>query len=670
MKEQLRPEAQAVQYRELDSFQMKAFDRVTGLLSAAVEGVPPDVSGAAAAPSGRRPATRRTSRNILLQGGRGTGKTTLLLSLMRALDGGPPDPDDPAEAAGLSRSRRLIWLETLDMEPLAPSTNLLGALLARIESAVTPLIFGPDAAPSPVRLIGTEPHSRDVFREIIDLQTRVVSSFGSNLDARAGGLDPDNFAMESRRAERSRLGLPQAFADVLGRLAVEVERTARMPAPPLFVLPVDDLDLNPTGSFPLMELVRAVHSPHLIVIMLADLGVVRTVIELRYQKSFLEAGGAKTLESKERAVVQDLALNALRKHLPPDQRIDLDKVEPQAALTRFRPLEIIEGETAENRLFLRDVFCGCPFAADVVTVDDVVVGTRQRTLMQAMTTDGATPPPRRSWAEMFHLPARELVDLYLRGRHDDAATDVLARAARDRVAALTRSGHERSPEPWSVWPDLRWSADPGSEAGIESARIVRWNLDSPVHLDSGEVKALVGALDFVTDRDELDVAVVIQHGSLRRTGSSSTPHEWPMPRHSTSWGLEETSDRLAVEYVRWDDRDGLFGAWIATMTRVVREALRSQPTAEPPATWEAVRQSLHDLADSPTGRVWVADALALSTPAMGMTAERATDLWALVSSGRRGRWTEVRRLAVERIRGQSQPNHWTPDKVHDTEPPS
>ena len=69
MKGQLRPEAQAVRRDELDSYQTKAFDRVTGLLEAAVAGVPADVSGLTGVPARRAPITRRTSRNILLQGG-------------------------------------------------------------------------------------------------------------------------------------------------------------------------------------------------------------------------------------------------------------------------------------------------------------------------------------------------------------------------------------------------------------------------------------------------------------------------------------------------------------------------------------------------------------------------------------------------------------------------
>jgi hypothetical protein len=65
-----------------------------------------------------------------------------------------------------------------------------------------------------------------------------------------------------------------------------------------------------------------------------------------------------------------------------------------------------------------------------------VAGTRTRSSAQALTAEGTTAVPRRSWPEMFRLPARELVDLYLRDLHPDAAIDVPARGARDRIAAL------------------------------------------------------------------------------------------------------------------------------------------------------------------------------------------------------------------------------------------
>lgn len=101
----------------------------------------------------------------------------------------------------------LAWLETLDMEPLARSANLPGAVLARVEDAVGARFPKPEggAVPTSLPYPGREYHESQM--EMRRLQTSIALSFGGNLPERAGSLDPDNFASQSLRAERERLGL-------------------------------------------------------------------------------------------------------------------------------------------------------------------------------------------------------------------------------------------------------------------------------------------------------------------------------------------------------------------------------------------------------------------------------------------------------------------------------
>jgi len=332
----LRPEARPLPYERLDTQQQAALDRTVGLLTAATYDAK-DWSNTAhrdrlAQDHPVRPYldSARRSRNILLGGERGTGKTTLLLSLAQVLTADPKGSRDPrlpqtvADQAS-ELNRRLIWLETLDMEPLAPNANLLGAVLARIEDAVGARFPDLDKMPEAVPLLYPGRGYHDVSRELARLQTSVALTFGGNLSDRAGSLDPDTFAVESRRAERERLGLDRRFADVLARLSTAVASATRLDAP-VFVLPVDDVDLNLNACMPLLRLLRATSSPHLIVLLAADVTLLSTIMRLNYQKELAQVSSAGLLGDADQRMAADLAVNALRKHVPPAQRVVLGLV--------------------------------------------------------------------------------------------------------------------------------------------------------------------------------------------------------------------------------------------------------------------------------------------------------------------------------------------------------
>jgi hypothetical protein len=83
----------------------------------------------------------RTSRIVFLDGKRGTGKTTVMVSLKKAsteLSAEAVCEDFPKDLHyGINLIReRAIWLEPVDMASPSPSANLLAAILARIEEAI------------------------------------------------------------------------------------------------------------------------------------------------------------------------------------------------------------------------------------------------------------------------------------------------------------------------------------------------------------------------------------------------------------------------------------------------------------------------------------------------------------------------------------------------------
>ncbi|MEW6277217.1 MAG: hypothetical protein AB1758_01240 [Candidatus Eremiobacterota bacterium] len=96
----------------------------------------------------------------------------------------------------------------------------------------------------------------------------------------------------------------------------------------LFVLCVDDFDLNPIHAVPLVQLLRHLRLPWLAVLVAADLGSLRPVLETAYVNRIVAVGGVsgsapESVYNGLRPTVKDLVGEGLRKFFPRGQRGDL-----------------------------------------------------------------------------------------------------------------------------------------------------------------------------------------------------------------------------------------------------------------------------------------------------------------------------------------------------------
>ncbi|MCP5026642.1 MAG: hypothetical protein GY929_10195, partial [Actinomycetia bacterium] len=337
----------------------------------------------------------RTSRVIFLGGDRGSGKTTVARTLLselawrspfdgtaakrlaelerevRVLKGspGPAGEDNPKSGADEDTSgqreqlekigakldkltRKVILLEALGMENAPAETNILAALLSRIEQELFPDLGQEDA-------FGTtgQPQQHEAVLELLRLQTDVAIAWNGNLGDRKGNLDPDNYAMEELRVERVRLQLRDRFEAVLRRTARD---SLGRPEPAMFLLVVDDVDLNPDQILNLVDRLRMVGVAELLVILIGDLQVMETVFRLHFAKRYALGGapGATRIGMKAddlSAMTNGLAQAALRKHVPYHQRIQLKRLTPADAL-KVTPLH----GGVELRVLLHEVKVAWP----------------------------------------------------------------------------------------------------------------------------------------------------------------------------------------------------------------------------------------------------------------------------------------------------------------------
>lgn len=368
----LRPEARSVQFRDLSQDQRNAFDRLIQLLIAATGDLPGDDRWRLNPEDDpRHDDEERSSRVLFLDGERGSGKTTVVASLRDALRSDRHLGDKPADKVeqfhrveqDVARLRdRVILLDTLGMESAPADTNILAALLARIEQRLFPGRGLDDSISHAGR-----PENHEAVLKLLRLQTDVALAWNGNLTQRGSHLDPDNYAMEELRVERVRLQLRRRFASVLRSTARDALGRNK---PSLFLLVVDDIDLNPDQLIELVDRLRMVGVAELAVLLVGDLDVMETVFRLEFAARF--QGGQRGAAMAELpgmtseslgSITDGLALAALRKHVPTRQRVKLRLLEVAESLALV-PLGQPDGLPLGELMSSMDVLLGDPAGDD------------------------------------------------------------------------------------------------------------------------------------------------------------------------------------------------------------------------------------------------------------------------------------------------------------------
>jgi hypothetical protein len=371
----LRPEALPLNWEVLDDSQRMAVGRLILMLAEAL-GAPPQRQQEQNTGGRWVPwlDEDRKSRVAFLMGPRGGGKTSVLLAVLKAfrqqsltqvpLQPGVEAPPAEVDQAFRVLSDRVRWLAPLDMDPLPRSAHLFSAVLARLEDAVNRQGGVESRGEGPRGLLHAERDIDLALAALHDLQTDVALSWESDVNSLAGHMDPDPIAREVMRAERARLSLNERLNSVLEGLAREVfvERADR---PLLFVLPVDDFDLNPARCLELLDLLRTISVPRLFFILLGDEESAELAANLHVTSQLADAAGRglhrdflPIIPGELAATAAIVAGNILTKLLPPSHRIRLEAMSISEAL-RFTPRTAVGG-VGGVRLSLNELLRSCP----------------------------------------------------------------------------------------------------------------------------------------------------------------------------------------------------------------------------------------------------------------------------------------------------------------------
>src|SRR5262245_39881816 len=124
------------------------------------------------------------------------------------------------------------------------------------------------------------------------------------------------------RTERARLSLYENLSEVLDRLARYESGN------PLFILPIDDFDLNPPVCLGLLQLLRMISVPRLFTFVLGDVDMAEVVLNLKLSSALAEVAAGATskdllsiLPTEAATMAGEIAAQSLRKLIPPAQRL-------------------------------------------------------------------------------------------------------------------------------------------------------------------------------------------------------------------------------------------------------------------------------------------------------------------------------------------------------------
>jgi hypothetical protein len=204
----------------------------------------------------------RDSRVILIDGDSGSGKTSVLLTLVEIWNRWLLPQQRGAEPGS---TVPIFPIGVVDLQPLTPSTNLilhLASTLRKVIETVEGEAFAGALIPPWHPMQQQEENSATAaWRDF--LRSAAVASEDSVQQRRE--LDPEALALELEQVERERLDVTKAFSRLVEALVKDLAQWRRIPGSqlPFLILSIDDAALNPDFSVPLLNLLRRLYHPRL-----------------------------------------------------------------------------------------------------------------------------------------------------------------------------------------------------------------------------------------------------------------------------------------------------------------------------------------------------------------------------------------------------------------------
>lgn len=541
-----------------------------------------DVARVAPSPSPwAEPDRDRTHRTLFLTGPRGTGKTSLLLTLQAAWRGDDRDDDLARRLADQGRAVRA--LPTLDFDPRPDHLHPYAWLVQSLEPIVTAL---EDDRTSPCA--GFEVEERSLREHWQVLYKQALLGWNDGVVERMLVNDIDEYIYAQLEGHRGWHRLRDHWQRFVDRLLADLEAYDDLPTDGLLVISIDDLDFQPGLAKELLLALRLAWHPRVVYLVNGHEEHLLRVLELELYR---EERRVAQLENWRRQFdrAADLARDLYDKSIPPAYRFEVPHVNLHEALTRIAEgmelrswLETILPEDAEHDPGLIDsLMATIESSRLVVPSTEHLSDSNQRapTIIESR-LDGFR------WRDVVGV-----LDEY--SKNGVRRLWALLRLARNRNGDPVferREGDERDASgPIELIPVARWTSEFNQFARVE-------DLDFYVPSGDGRLsrapRSVVLALDFMAA------------GVIHRGGIGIRMSDEPVPMAATRFGTLDyvleipwpskpaRSPRHARKMIRWPDRHSRGENWLlewACLQLAEADVLREGTGRE---DWESLLASL------------------------------------------------------------------------------
>lgn len=300
-----------------DILQKDAFTRLTTLIDMQLKAIPiePFADYRDTALSYPRPHNA-----VLIEGGRGSGKTTFLLTALQLLD-------NPKDSGSESIAKQLYVLPMIDPTLIETKENVIIVVLSMIETAIANARVNVDALTN----------SRQALAEGLGLLDGIGANavYGSEWEDASWVMSRGlNKAMKGRLFERKLGAYIEDALTALGKKA--------------FVLAFDDVDTNFSLGHTILETIRKyLTSPRLVLLVSGDLDLYGRLL----RRGIYEAFGDKVLKN-DPAIIGDDKHNIANAVLELEEQYLLKVVPPQNRVSMLALGGIIQGKQDRVKISL------------------------------------------------------------------------------------------------------------------------------------------------------------------------------------------------------------------------------------------------------------------------------------------------------------------------------
>lgn len=272
-----------------------------------------------------RVETNRSGRVLVLNGDRGTGKTSLLMTLLKEWKDARRRDPPPPEPSFAEVALRVRALPVLDFDPLPEAMPLHGWLLQpwRHLAELADRRMPASAGYGDGQIATLRERWHNLF-ETATIGWSKVPPDGRGVVERA--LD---YELQSSGWLELRSQWHSFVAELLSALCLlnDDENALPLPTNSVLVVPIDDVDLQVLRLPELLHAIRLLHHPRVVYLLTADVEHMKEVLELEFQGKHRKLNELDNDDSEQiHSQAKRLATALLEKSLPTHAQFSLRRV--------------------------------------------------------------------------------------------------------------------------------------------------------------------------------------------------------------------------------------------------------------------------------------------------------------------------------------------------------